>query len=106
MVFPETMPTRQELIVDSEDNAWAERFLGLQHSQPMSWGVEAEPGFPETDSVWDVFNPEGIWLGAVELIPDRAVRQIGNDWVLFGGEDDDGVHHVWLYGLIKEDSGR
>lgn len=102
MVFPETMPTRRNLLVDSADNAWAERVLGLQHVWPLYWGRNSDPFFPETDSVWDVFTAEGIWLGAVELLPERTIEQIGDDWVLVSGEDGGGVHRVWLYELIKQ----
>jgi len=103
MVFPDTMPTRRNLLVDREDNVWAERFLGLQHSRPLYWGFDrnSDPFFPETESLWDVFTPEGVWLGDVELVPGRTIEQIGDDWVLMSGEDDAGVHRVWLYELIK-----
>lgn len=103
MVFPDTMPLWRNFLVDSEGNAWAERVLGLQHIRPLYWGtnLNSDPFFHETDSVWDVFDPDGIWLGAVELLPDRTIEQIGDDWVMMSGEDDAGVFHVWVYGLIK-----
>jgi hypothetical protein len=43
----------------------------------------------------------GIWLGAVELPVDRYPMQIGDNWVLMGGESDSGVQQVFLYDLIK-----
>lgn len=105
MVFPETMPTRRNFLVDSEDNAWAERFLGLQHSRPLYWGSRnTDPFFPETESVWDVFSSDGVWLCTVDLVPGRNVEQIGDDWVLMSGEDNTGVFRVWLYKLVKEGS--
>lgn len=101
VVYTDTMPTWRNLVVDTDDNVWVERHLGLQHSQPWFWGVSAEPGFPDTNSTWDVFDRDGVWLGAVKLLPDRTVDQIGDTWILMSGEDDSGVSRVWLYELIK-----
>ena len=104
LVYTDTMPTWRDLVVDTDDNVWVERHFGLQHSQPWYWGASAEPGFPDTNSTWDVFDQDGLWLGTVDLLPDRTVEQIGSDWVLMSGEDDDGVHRVRLYELIKDGS--
>ncbi len=102
MVYPDTMPTWRNMLVDDDDNVWVERFLGLQHAQPLYWGRNSDPFFPVTDSVWDVVVADGTWLGAVELPPDLTVRQIGDSWVLMTGEDDEGVARVYLYELLKE----
>ena len=75
----------------------------MQHARPLYWGsdLNSDPFFPVTDSIWDVVTPEGVWLGAVELIPELTVEQIGDTWVLMSGEDDAGVARVYLYELIK-----
>jgi len=102
MVYPATMPTWRNVEVDRDGNIWVER-VGLQHVRPLYWGTDmnSDPFFPVTDSVWDVISADGVWLGAVELLPDRTVIEIGNDWVLMTGEDDAAVPHVYLYELIK-----
>ena len=50
---------------------------------------------------WDVFESQGAFLGTV-LFPDRfSPLDIGEDWVLGVWRDEDDVHHVQVYRLIK-----
>lgn len=106
LVWPETLPMVRNVLVDDAGDVWMERHLGLMHSRPMTWTGAPEGRFPETESTWDVFDREGAWLGAVDLVPGRTVRQIGDGWVLMTGEDDAGVARVWLEELVKPEGRR
>jgi len=70
----------------------------LLHTDPANLGSGL---FTPDASPWEVFAPDGTWLGHIDLPPGRTVQQIGDDWILLAGDDDDGVAHVWLYRLIK-----
>jgi hypothetical protein len=97
-VWPETTPVLHALLVDDLGNIWAERHIGLLHTYPVNMGTGL---FIPDASPWEVFDPDGTWLGRIDLPPGRAPQRIGDDWILLAGEDDAGVAHVWLYDLIK-----
>jgi len=81
----ETLPAHAQLVVDSEGNLWVQDY-------PL-------PGAGR--SRWAVFDPEGAWLGMVDMAPDFSVYQIGPDFVLGRWSDEVGVEHVRVYELIK-----
>ncbi len=85
MPFPETMPAYADLLVDAEDNLWVE-----EYRRP---GVEA--------ARWQVFDPDGELLGAIETPRRFNVFEIGGDFVLGRWVDELDVEHVQLYKLIK-----
>lgn len=97
-IWAETVPVLHDLRLDATGNIWAERHIGLLHTHPVNLGTGL---FTPDASPWEVFAADGTWLGRIELPPGREVQQIGEDWILLAGEDDAGVHHVWLYDLIK-----
>jgi hypothetical protein len=76
-------------------------YFYLRTDEPGSlWVQEYAPTVGE-GRVWSVFDPEGIYLGDVEM-PDRfRVYQIGADFVLGQWRDEDDVEHVRRYGIIK-----
>ena len=77
-------PAIGNLRVDSEGYLWVKR-PGREHS----WGE------------WNVFNPEGRWLGTLE-VPMLAVYWIGEDFILGGHMHvDTGVEVVMLYRLNR-----
>jgi hypothetical protein len=80
-----TMPVYSGLLVDLEGNVWVRDYL-------------PEPA-PATS--WQVFDPEGRWLGAVELIAGLEVTEIGPDYVLGVLRDDYEVEYVRLHRLVK-----
>jgi hypothetical protein len=81
----ETLPAHAQLVVDSERNLWVQDY-------PV-------PGAERNR--WAVFDPEGAWLGMVDMAPDFSVFQIGADFVLGRWSDEVGVEHVMFYELIK-----
>ena len=84
----ETFPAWSLLLADSEGNLWVRAY--------------APPGDPQ--QTWSVFDPDGRWLGEVELPAGVRPRQIGPDWVL-GTFFQDGVRRVQVYRLHKPAGG-
>ena len=83
--FPERMPLTRRLLEDAEGNLWAERFS-------PSW---------EEDSVWYVFNGEGVWLGEVAAPPGLHIFEIGANHVLGLRRDELGVPFVVMFPLDR-----
>jgi hypothetical protein len=100
--FDDVMPEVRALLVDELGNIWTERHLGLAHTRPITIG-EGREQFRVDASNWDVFAPDGVWLGTVELVAGREPTFIADDYVLMRGADDAGVAQVWKYALIKPD---
>jgi hypothetical protein len=50
---------------------------------------------------WNVFGPEGTWLGTVPVPRPIEPLHIGDDFVLALWKDDFDVEHIQLYDLIK-----
>lgn len=84
----ETFPAWSLLLADSEGNLWVRAY--------------APPGDPQ--QAWSVFDPDGRWLGEVELPNGVRPRQIGPDWML-GTFFQDGVRRVRVYRLHKPGAG-
>ena len=87
----ETLPVLRSLHVDAAGNLRVERYFGP--------GVEPSP--------FEVYAPDGTWLGSVSMPPglDRGARaprlEIGDDHVLGVWRDAQGVEYVRLYRLDK-----
>jgi hypothetical protein len=56
---------------------------------------------PAEPSSWSVFDPEGVWLGDVELPAGFAPIEIGADYVLGFGRDADENQQVWQLRLER-----
>ncbi|HEX7051634.1 MAG TPA: hypothetical protein VF188_15625 [Longimicrobiales bacterium] len=82
---PETLPYYQALVADGEGNLWVRRYA-----------APAEPA-----AVWDVFGPDGRWLGPVSTPDGFEVTDIGADYVLGIWKDELDVEHVRMYHLTK-----
>jgi hypothetical protein len=83
--IPEYLPAYQGLLVDDEAYLWVERYR-------LPW--ERRPH-------WDVFDPDGRWLGTVETPVGLRPFQIGPDFLLGRHRDDMGVERIRLYDLTK-----
>ena len=84
---PAFMPAHRSLEVDTEGYLWVESF------RPS----EATP------ALWNVFNPEGTWLGEVEIPSGLQVLDIGPDYILGRWVDEQGVEQIRLYRLHGRD---
>lgn len=81
----DSMPAFEQMQVDEDANIWVLR--------------TRRPGDPVP--VWDVFTPDGTWLGRVEGPAGLRVTDIGRDYVIGLWRDDVDVEHVRMYALRK-----
>jgi hypothetical protein len=79
-----THPYFDALMVDATEHIWVRQ---------SSRGAATQS--------WLVFDPGGIWLGAISLPGNLRVTDIGPDYVLGIYRDDLGVESVRLYGLDR-----
>lgn len=95
MVYPPTLPAHHRLLVDRTGHLWFER---ADHpADPFPDLVEA----PLPPTTWDVFAPEGGWLGPVGLPAGFDPLEIGDDYVLGVHRDAMGVEQLEMYALAK-----
>jgi hypothetical protein len=78
------LPTYEQLLVDRRGNVWMAEYRVLEEAH-----------------VWQVFDPEGHWLGSVTLPDGGRISEIGEDYVLGVWRDEMDVETVRMYGLIK-----
>ena len=83
--FPERMPLYRRLLVDTQQNLWAERFR-------PPW---------EEGSSWYVFDEQGAWLGEVDTPPGLYVFEIGTDYLLGRYRDELDVQSVVMMPLDR-----
>ncbi len=83
--IPEYLPAYQRLLVDDEGNLWVENYR-------LPWGTQPR---------WEVFDPDGRWLGTVETPEGVRPYQIGRDFLLGRHRDDLGVERIRVYDLTK-----
>ncbi|MGD2154971.1 MAG: hypothetical protein PVG79_17025 [Gemmatimonadales bacterium] len=85
---PSLMPTHSALAFDPSANLWVENYR-------VPWDTDS----PRT---WSVFDPDGRWLGDVEIPQGLRVHEIGEDYIAGVERDDMGVEYVRLYAVVKE----
>jgi sugar lactone lactonase YvrE len=90
MPDPETRPAYSDLVVDSDGFIWAEESRGRT--------LTMTDGLP---SKWNVFSPDGEWLGRVQIPHRFFVFEIGSDYVLGRRYDEEDVEHVELLRLTR-----
>lgn len=82
VIFPKEMPAYRDLKVDAGGNLWVEEYRA--------------PG-EETQPRWEVFDPDGVWLGTVETPVGFQIYEIGEDYLLGLWRDELGVEYVRRY---------
>lgn len=87
MPFPEAMPAYSDIRADAEGNLWVGEYRRPGDEQPR----------------WNVFDPDGRWLGSLETPPRFEIYEIGADYVLGRHSDELDVESVRLYDLEKPD---
>jgi sugar lactone lactonase YvrE len=87
MPDPSTRPAYSDLRVDSEGCVWA-----AEHHSAAERGSATD---------WEVFAPEGEWLGSVRLPARFKTFEIGEDYVLGKQLDELDVEHVQLLRLNR-----
>lgn len=80
VTFPETLPAFSGLAADAAGNLWVQEYA-----------------VGDDVNRWDVFDPDGRWLGTVGLPPGLEPYEIGEDYVLGAVDDELGVERVRLH---------
>lgn len=91
MPTPSTKPAFTDLLIDSEGHIWA----GAH--QPFATFLQ-EPA-PRS---WEIFDPDGRWLGALETPVGFTVYEVGTNYILGVFADSLGVEHVQLLDLTRQ----
>ncbi len=86
--YPERLPSYSGLLVDANDNLWAEQY--------------AVPG-DEAGTTWRVYDQDGNLKTSVQMPRGLEVFEVGSDYVLGVWQDDLGVDFVRKYELTKPD---
>jgi len=88
--IPTRRPAYANILVDPEGYVWAAehkgRFRNMLDDAPFEW---------------QVFDPDGVWLGAVEIPGRFQVFEIGEDYVLGLRRDDIDVERPQLLRLNR-----
>lgn len=84
---PSAMPFFRAIRVDPNGNLWVRAY--------------APPQEPQTR--WDVFDPDGRWLGGVDAPPGLEITEIGADYAVGIVRDEMDVEYVQVHALVKED---
>ncbi|MGH7575430.1 MAG: hypothetical protein ACREM1_09955 [Longimicrobiales bacterium] len=81
-------PAYSVMVRDRVGNVWLATYPRPDRSGPRTWTV---------------LDPDGRWLGGVELPERLSVWDIGDRYVLGVMDDELGVEHVRMYELNKQD---
>ncbi len=81
--LPTTKPAYSRIIVDSDGNLWVAEY----------------PSDDSDVSLWNVFDPDGRWLGTVETPYGGFVYQIGEDFLLGVWINELDVEQVRVYNI-------
>ena len=79
--LPEWIPVADQQLVDPGGNVWVRRYR-------LPWSGKTE---------WDVFDPEGQWLGTVLIPSDVRVFEFGSDYLLGRHLDSLRVERIVLH---------
>jgi hypothetical protein len=90
--FADVKPVFSHIIEDEAGNVWVEHFRWLDKD------ILAPNPKP---SRWSVFDPQGTFLGEIQVPASFLVSSITNDQVIGFFKDELDVEHVRVYGLIK-----
>ena len=82
---PEYIASTVRLLAADDGHLWAERYR-------LPW---------DTIRTWDVFTPEGVWLGLVSVPAAFDAYRIHDDAMLGRIADEDGVEQVASYALRR-----
>ncbi len=86
----ETIPPLYQFWVDRVGNLWT-----------LDWYM---PERPHPERQYNVFDPNGIWLGPVTVPAGVGLSDVGEDYVVTTVGDDLGVRRVQVRHLIKPES--
>jgi len=95
MVYPAVFPTHYRVMTSTDRYLWVERGDGPRDPLPQVADPNPSP------TTWDVFSPEGRWLGPVEMPARFDPTEIGGTYLLGVHRDEMGVERVRMYHLTR-----
>ncbi|MDZ4674994.1 MAG: hypothetical protein SGI84_11105 [Gemmatimonadota bacterium] len=98
-VFAEQFPAFSKMLLDRQGNLWVLEYEPWEDA-PDRWGL-VRIWTPSGDTRWDVFQPDGRWLGSVTMPPLFVPLEIGADYVLGLVRDQDDIEQVRKHPLLK-----
>lgn len=100
--FADRFPAYSALMAAADGSVWAMRNIGLAASLPFVFRRSPDERFPMPDEiVWDVYSPDGTWLGPIAIPLPAYLASVGSDTVILGSLDDAGVQRFAVHELIK-----
>ena len=99
---PKTRPYFEGIERDVKGRIWVLRQVGSHRIElPESPPVPGQPRLPwANDFEYDVFGPDGAFLGRVPLKPSVKVKAIHGDDVWAAAKDDNGIEFIVRYRLV------
>ena len=94
---PAEKPAYSSLLVDELGFFWVRRYDVARDNFWTGRGYTGTGGAGE----WWVFDPDGVWLGSVDVPEALDVNSIGADWVMGVERDDYDVPQVVVYALAR-----
>jgi hypothetical protein len=82
--FPATKPAYTDALVSSDGTLWLRKY--------------DDPSLPDVE-VFEVFDADGVWLGAVRMPPRFTLTQLSGEYAIGKWNDPDEVQHVRVYRL-------
>ncbi len=84
---PDSRPAYSDFLVDAEGFLWAGETQSLRnYFEPRNW---------------EVFSPDGQWMGSIQTPEKFKPFEIGVDWLLGVWRDEFDVEHVRMYPLDR-----
>jgi hypothetical protein len=83
--YAPTLPAHSEILVDETGHVWAARY----HYEFLN------------ATEWEIFSPDGRWLGMVETPAALDVMYIGDEEIMGVAKDELGVEYVQVHELLK-----
>lgn len=90
--WPDHMPAYWAMVVDAGGNLWV-----AEGAAPTLTDASARTAPVQ----WSVFDPDGVWLGQVEVPPQLRLKHIGEDYAIGIWRHEDDTKDVRVYALIK-----
>lgn len=84
--MPERYPAYTDLLADPLGYVWVERFMAPWESGQRAWGV---------------FDPDGVFLGHLQVPPDVEIADVTADHVVGVAHDERGVPLIRVYSLDR-----
>lgn len=100
MIFPDHHPAHDRLLVDRTGFLWVQR---PQTEPPWEEAMDYTP-VPPHESTWDVFAPDGTWIGTLALPARFRVMDIGGSHVAGVRKDGLDVESVQVWELRRPPS--